>query len=458
MSRAVSTVSPAIAACVFGLVGCASSRLDARLAAAREAIRAEPAPIARSPEDEARPPWDDPVSWGAVTAAVLARSPRIEAMRAAWRAAIERAPQVSASPDPTLEIGIAPLSLPTGRGQRVSWRQPLAWGATLDARAEAALFEAEALGHDRRAMQRELVAMAHEALVELGAAVELRALYRAHHELVDTLRRGALARMSTGRGAPEDVVRAEAELVMVDLRLHEVDRMERVASARLNALVHRDVEAPIGRVLLPSALPPSPPELARLLDEARLGRPELQAAAARVKARLRDETAADTMGRAMFGLGAELSTMSDDAMMWPMLMVMIELPLARDKRAAMRDEARAMAAMARAEEDATRDDVASEVATRRAALVAALASHETLERTLLPLLVQRQDLVLAGYGSNRADFDAVVMAASALLDARIERLAWRREAHMAAIALERALGRLVAASPAPPARSGEAPP
>ncbi|MCC6622898.1 MAG: TolC family protein [Deltaproteobacteria bacterium] len=446
MTRARAMVVGALAL----VAACASARVEERLGEEREAAGPLTDPVASPADVTPEPTWGDPVSWGAVTAEVLAKNPRVEAMRSAWRAMLERVPQVTASPDPTLELGIAPLSLPTGMGQRLSFRQPLAWGGQLDRRAEVVFAEADALRHDREAMQRELVAMAHEALIDLGVASELRALYLAHHELVDTLRRGALARVATGRGQPEDAVRAEGELVMIELRLHEVDRMERVARARVNALVHRAIEAPIGTVILPAALPPAPPALDDLLAEARAGRPELAAAASRVRARMADGAVADSMGWPMLGVGAELSTMSEDAMMWPMLMFMIELPLASGRRAAMRDEARAMAAMARAEAAALADEIGAEVASRRASLEAALASHDTIERTLLPLLVQRQELTLAGYAANRADFDAVVMATDALLDARLERVMWRRDAHMAAVALERALGRLVAQPAAAP--------
>lgn len=429
---------------------CVSGSLERRLEEARQDAgplpEAPPAPSVDVPGLEA----GASVSWSTLTRAVLDRNPRLESMRAAWRAMLERTPQVVASPDPSLELGLAPLALPTGRGQRIAWRQPLAWATTLDARGEVVLAEAEALAKDREAMARMLVAAAHESMVELGAVARLRILYHAHHQLMDTLRRGVLAMVAAGRGMPEDAVMAEAEILMAERELVDLGRMEATARARLNALLHRPPDAVLGLVTLPEALPPAPPPLSELVAEARRARPELAAEAARVRARQAELAVADTMGRPMFGIGAELSTMGDDWMMWPMLMVMIELPLATGKRDAMRDEARAMIAMQRWEAEAVAVDIEAEVATRRAELEAALAALARTTDALIPTLERRLELVQASYAAARQDFDKVMLAANALLTARLEQVAYQRDAHLAAIGLEVALGRLVGRSPQSP--------
>lgn len=425
---------------------CVSGGIERHLEEARQDAgplpEAPPAPSIDVPGLEA----GASVSWSALTREVIARNPRLESMRAAWRAMLERTPQVVASPDPSLELGLAPLALPTGRGQRIAWRQPLAWATTLDARGEVVLAEAEALAKDREAMARMLVAAAHESMVELGAVARLRTLYHAHHQLMDTLRRGVLAMVAAGRGMPEDAVMAEAEILMAERELVDLGRMEATARARLNALLHRPPDAVLGLVALPEALPPAPPPLSELVAEARRARPELAAEAARVRAREAELAVADTMGRPMFGIGAELSTMGDDWMMWPMLMVMIELPLATGKRDAMRDEARAMIAMQRWEAEAVAVDIEAEVATRRAELEAALAALSRTTDALVPTLERRLELVQASYAAARQDFDKVMLAANALLSARLEQVAYERDAHLAAIGLEVALGRLVGRS------------
>ncbi len=385
-----------------------------------------------------------PLTVEQVTTAVVTNNRRIEAMRDTLRAMVHMGPQVMSMPDPTLEVGIAPLVVHTGRGQRVSYRQPLPWPGTLGARGRVALEDALAMEQDLETMQRMLVAMAHMSYWELGAIAELCALWHEHHQLVETLRQGLLGRFSAGRSRPQDVMRAEAELIMADQQILVVDRMERQAQARLNVLMHRPPEAPLGTATWPASVPPAPPELATLHAHAKTNRPELAAAEARVRSRAAAIESTERMNKPMLGFGVEVSTMADDWMMWPMLMFMVELPLATTRRDAMEDEARARHRQEQHTRDALERELEGEVSERHADLVEALASHLTITTRLLPALDQRLAFSVAAYGAGQEDFDAVIMAATALTEARLERVETKLRALSAATQLDLAIGRLTA--------------
>ncbi len=387
----------------------------------------------------ALPPSLDPK---VVTRAVLLRHPRLGEMQATARAMLAQFPVVTASPNPSVEVGIGPLSLPTGRGQRLSLRQPFSWTGRLEARGASVLAEVEAMVQDREAMAQMLVASAHEALVELAVSGRMRAIFSEHHQLMETWRRAVLARVSAGQGKPEDAVMAESEVVMADRELIRLDAMATRARAMLAVLMHESLrdktwEAELG------ALPPRPPDLSVLISEAHAKRPELMAASARIAAREEDEKVAASMGKPMVSVGVEVSTMAEDPMMWPMLMVMVEFPWSSSRRQAMQDEARAMTEASRFSKLAKADEIESEVALRRSMLEAALDGLKITRESLRPTLVRRLELVRASFASGRGEFEDVITAQKALLEADIEGLELEREAHMAAIGLEFALGRLV---------------
>lgn len=437
---------PSLVVFVSALAACASAvppEYAAQLARLEAPTGATPEPMTEpgataSPDTVSFDP-SAPLPLAAVTHEVLAKNPRLDAMRHTWRAMLAMAPQVSAMPDPTLEVGLAPLAIHTGRGQRLSFRQTLPWPGSRGARAMASLTEASAMEHDLLAMKRELVAMAHMSYWELAAAPLLRALWHKHHALIETLRAATLGRIQANKARPQDAVRAESELVMAEQMLIEVDRMERVAMARLNTAMRREPDAPLGIASLPDALPPSPPPLAELTAT----RAELDAALVRIKARESQVVAVEKMNRPMLGWGVELSTMGDDWMMWPMLMVMVELPLASERRDAMLDEAKANVRVAKSTAEALESELRGEVAERRAELALALARHDNFSRLLVPTLERRLSLLIASYGAGQDDFDAVMMAATALNDARVGELEARVRAFVAATGLELALGRLV---------------
>jgi len=439
-----------LAVIVMLSAACASTRDDnawrALEARSETALRADPETRASPVAGDSQPVG--PLTVDQITTAVVTNNRRIEAMRYALRAMVHMGPQQMSMPDPTLEVGLAPLVVHTGRGQRVSFRQPLPWPGTLGARGKVALEDALAMEHDLETMQRMLVAMAHMSFWELGAIAELRALWHEHHQLVETLRKGLVGRFSAGRARPQDVMRAEAELIMADQQILQVDRMERQAQSRLKVLMHRPPEAPLGQATWPDTVPPAPPDLATLHAHAKAKRPELAAAEARVRARAAAIESTERMNKPMLGLGVEVSTMADDWMMWPMLMFMVELPLATTRRDAMEDEARARHRQEQYTRDALERELEGEVSERHADLVEALASHQTLTTRLMPALDQRLAFSVAAYGAGQEDFDAVLMAAATLTEARLERVETKLRALSAATQLDLAIGRLTAgASP-----------
>lgn len=422
------------------VAGCAASlpegfrALDGRSGAA----------LAPAAEVDAPPATHDlaaaDLSLTAVTAEVLAKNQRLVAMRHTLRAMVAMVPQAAATPDPTLELGTAPLAIPTGRGQRLAFRQGFPWPGTLAAKASVALADAQAMEHDVEAMAQAMVAMAHMAYWELAAVAPTRALWHEHHTLIETLRKATLGQLQAGRARPRDVVTAEGELVMAEQMLLDVDRMDKVARARLNTAMQRLPNAPLGNIALPG-LPPAPPPLDALLAQVE-ARAEVKAARARVEARDKGVTAAERMNAPMLGWGVEVSTMGEDWMMWPMLMVMIELPLATARRDAMVDEARARVRSARAEVDALTIELMREVAERHAELEEARARYASYETLVVPTIERRLQSTTASYGTGQDDFDAVMMAATALNQARLGRLTARVDALVAATRLELALGRV----------------
>jgi outer membrane protein TolC len=433
-----------------GASGCASAEsvaLDRELAAlardrglAGEPVRAGPG---EGSEDDTGKGLDGEVDARRAVALVLARNPRLDAMRAAWAAMQAEVTVARALPEPTLEVGISPLSLPSGRGQKVGLSWPLSWPGLVDARGRAALGAAVAGGHEVAALRIELGKMAAELVWEVGLAQAVEGLWHEHHRVLETLRQGALARFSTGRGAPEDAVRADAELAMAERDVMEARRMGEIAKGQLNALMHRAPDAPLVVAPLPTALPPSPPELAVALEMARARRPELSAARARVDGLLAGVQAAEKETRPMMAIGVEVSTMPDDAMMWPMLTFMVGLPLDGARRDAEVEAAKARVDAARGEARALEDSVAGEVARWRSELVLALELLGVTDGALVPARLKTLDLAMAGYAAGRKDFELVVMAASELLEARIGRVRLVAQAYAAATRLEAALGAAV---------------
>ncbi|MBA2542365.1 MAG: TolC family protein, partial [Deltaproteobacteria bacterium] len=274
--------------------------------------------------------------------AVLTRNPDIEAARAGWRRALSRVPQVTALDDPMVSYGLAPLSI-TGDapfGHRIAIEQKLPITNRRGLAGEVALAEAEAMRDDIDAVRLRLAAMASTMFDDYYVADRALEVDAHHRGLLEQMRESAIAQYTAGRAAQQDPLQADVELAMIDRErlMHETER--KVVIAGLNGLLHRDPGA---------ALPPAPKLLAivpdnkleasALTETALRERPELRGQDARIRRGASSRRLADRGAWPDVGVMASYDSMWDLPEHRWMVGVSVDVPLARGRRAAARDEA-----------------------------------------------------------------------------------------------------------------------
>lgn len=219
-----------------------------------------------------------------LAAEVLERNPGVRAARAQARAAVLRAPQVRALPDPVAGV-TAFLATPETRTgpQRfsVGLSQGLPWFGKLDLKEKAALLAAAALESDVEAKRLRLVTETRRFYYELAflrrhreIRQELRGHLTAHEEI-------ARARYASGVGSGQGVIKLQAEITKVDNELLSIDARRAALAAQINALRDRPAAEPLPLQQLieteAAAL-----ELESLIRTAFESRPELEGADARI--------------------------------------------------------------------------------------------------------------------------------------------------------------------------------
>lgn len=218
---------------------------------------------------------------------VLERNPGVAAAAARARAALQRAPQVKALPDPVASL-TAFLETPETRTgpQRLSAGifQGLPWFGKLALKEQAALYAAAALEAEVEAKRLMLVTETRRLYYELSFLDRYKEItdeFRIHllqHEEI------ARVRYSTGVGTGQGVVKLQAEITRVENELLGIETRRVSLVAQLNALRDRAARA---------QLPGEPRDLLReiaeihldpgtLFETALISRPEVAAADARI--------------------------------------------------------------------------------------------------------------------------------------------------------------------------------
>lgn len=432
-----------------GLAGCAWSDAARRRSmldeladhgaeAARDAERAEDA--LRSERLERR----------ALVDAVLARNPRIEAARAAWRAALERQPQEVALPDPMVEYELAPLSIGSqnvdfGQTVRVSQRFP--FPGRLELRSAVAIAEAAAEREQVVAVRLELALMAALLYDELFVTERAIEVNEQHRLLLEQVERAALAAYTAGSASQQDPIQARLERAQVARDRIALEERRGTLLAQINGLLHRRPDA---------ALPPTPaaaptgdvevPSTEALVRIAVGQRPELRVIEERIEARRAARALAEHRYFPDFGVMASYNSMWAMFEHQFMVGVTIEVPLQLDARAGAVSEAEARIAEQEALRESELDEVRVQVETARQELLAAQRTLALYRDALLPLSRQQIEAARAGYQAGRGTFQGVIDAERSLREIELGWFVAQARWRQASARLQRATGVIPASS------------
>ena len=371
------------------------------------------------------------------------------------RAAVGRSPSVRAAleaksrlPPPTAMVQIwqVPLAKPYAVGDaqmamlglEQEFPAPGARGEREAAKADLAR-EGDAMAADRaRLVARD----AEHAFADYAEATTRHRIHLAHSDVDARMLRVAQARQSTG-GSVVEIARIEAELARSQADVATDEARQEAARVRINALLGRDLAAPLGP---PLEGPPEVPawDAATLVAKARAARPELKGARAAQDAEARELAAAEREAAWPSFKIAGLYF----APVGPMpahgygVNASMTLPWLWGAASARRDVEREKLEAAGSEVEAQRLAVDVDVATAAATTKSAARRLAILTTRAKPAAQRAYDVAWDGYESGRADLGGALVAERAVVDIDLELV-------MARATLEHALADLDAAAGEP---------
>jgi outer membrane protein TolC len=379
-----------------------------------------------------------------VVAIAVQRNPSIAAMQSAWRAASERYPQVVSLDDPVLMSMIAPASLNSSLVDPafiVGGSQKLPWFGKRAARGKVAQAEANAAFQDSETTRLEVAETARLAFYDYYLAERELELNAQNLRQMTQFRDTARTRFETNQTTQQDLLQADVALSEVSRRHLELERMQRVAQARLNTLFLRLPETPLPPppATLPdaSALPPA----ADLRGMAVVSRPDLAAIAARIRA----EEAAVAVAAKEFYPDVEVygrydSFWQPSATQSPLRAqtgVNVNVPIYRRKRYAALNEASYRVSQRRAEYQQRLSDIHFEVQSGYEQVEQARLAVELYDQKFLPAAERNVSAARSSYDVGRLQFSDLIQAQQQLVTLREKREEALADYHRRRAELER---------------------
>lgn len=413
------------------------------------------------PEPPVGPPLDsiNELSLERFIAEVQAVHPSLEAMYAAWQAASAKYPQVISLDDPMFGATFAPASFGSRdveSAYAIEASQKIPWHGKRALRGVAASWEADSASRDVETTRQKLAEAAELAFWDYYVTRQQLELNEQNNDILKAFRENAVSRYEGNLVTQQDVLQADVELANLEQRRIELERMDRVASGRINVLLRRKPTEP---------LPPPPKSLVRAIELPNIDgllalaieqRPDIAAVAARTQA----EQAKVALACKQYYPDAEVfgrydkfwqptSTQSD---LQGQVGARINVPIYRARLNAAVCEAMQQLAKARAEYDQLVLEVQSDVQStfeqvRESQLTVALYSQK-----LLPASEQNVGVARANYDTSKITFLELAISQRQLIEARERQLQAQVELQRRIATLRRVAGGSLpdAPSPVPP--------
>jgi len=310
-----------------------------------------------------------------------------------------------------------------------------------DARAAVAEKDVALAGADVAIRARQIINEIKQAYSALFIARKATEVHLASVDVLNEIADAAPAKYSSGRGSQQDLLKPVVELSKLhsDVIMH--DQEAGLAIARLNVLLNRAPETPIGPLNEPreEALLPASADLQRLAIE---HQPELQRARLEIDRAESELTSAKLERKPDFNVqaGYQLMPNETDGILAKVGITWPNAPWSRTRINAKIAEQSAAVTAATGRERAMENKVRLAVQEAYVRAKAAQARAALLRTTILPQSSQAFDASRAAYQADRADFAAVLDAERALLDSRLEYFKALADFTQAMADLERAVG------------------
>jgi len=394
---------------------------------------------------------DAPVSLaapGATLEEVLAiarrLSPELAARALDTEAAQARVEIAGSLTDPTLRLTSDEIDRTSGPRQNkmfftVEQEFPL-WGKRDLKRAQAGA-EVARTQADARMTEAELAEKVKVAFAQYYQADQAIRTTEDLHRVVHDIANVARDRYAQGRGSQPEIYKTEVEIIRLSTELVRLEAKRRGATARLNALLARPIDAPLARPVKLRALPPEAALTpTALMERARAGNPTLAGGDAQISAAAAGKQLADKNWYPDVTLKAGAIDRTGNGPNGYLAEIGLRVPLQWGLHEAQQREAAAQVGAAQARRQALELQIQSELGEFVADLSGSRRTGDLIRTQLLP---QSQALLrsgIAGYGLGRAELVDVLRAEHDLADQRIELRSAEFDQQRQLAAIERLMG------------------
>jgi outer membrane protein, heavy metal efflux system len=346
---------------------------------------------------------------------VAQNNPEVKAAYSEFEAAMQKSPQVSSLPDPSLTMSAFGRMIETrigGQEARFSFMQMFPWFGTLAAKENAANLMAEASFQKYVDTKNEVFLNIKKMYAELYELNQMIQLEEKNLQILDTYRDLSLSKFKSGKGAMVDVVRIDIKRSESSTNIQLLKDQNQPLQIGFNSMLNRDINEIIN---IPDFLPVDDIEISMNRDSLFATNPKLLQLEKQKASYEAQQIIAKKEGYPMIGLGVDYSIISkrnvpdlemngQDAIM---PMVTLTLPIFRKKYKAAQKEAALMVQATTYEKQAVENNLQASYSMANYNLLKAKRLKD-LYKNQLESTNQAIKLLLAAYSNSGTDFEEIL--------------------------------------------------
>ena len=342
-------------------------------------------------------------------------NPKLKSSYAQFEAAMQRAPQVSSLPDPTLTMSAFGKMIETRVGAqeaRFSLTQMFPWFGTLKAKEDASVLMAEAKFQNYLDMRNQLFFEIKSVYAELYAIEETIQLKKENLTILDSYRELSLSRFKSGNAPMVNVIKVDIQREAAITEIELLEEIMKPVETRFNLLLNRKPEIAIQ---IQDTLMFKNDKIIVDLKGLFENHPSITGLEKQKESYEMEQIVAQKEGLPMLGLGIDYSIISKRTDAFPemngqdaiMPMLTVTLPIFRKKYRAAKKEAEFMASSMEQEQEAQKNELQSAYE---------LTLYDLKKAEQLIALYQKQlvssgqasKLLISGFSNSIIDFEEVL--------------------------------------------------
>ena len=342
-------------------------------------------------------------------------NPEVKAAYTEFEAAMQKSPQVSSLPDPSLTMSAFGRMIETrigGQEARFTFMQMFPWFGTLAAKENAANLMAEAAFQKYVDTKNEVFLNVKKMYAEIYELNQMIQLEEKNLQILDTYRELSLSKFKSGKGAMVDVVRIDIKRSESSTNIQLLKDQNQPLQIGFNSMLNRDMNEFIN---IPDFLSVNEIEISIQRDSLFATNPKLLRLEKQKASYEAQQIIAKKEGYPMIGLGVDYSIISkrdvpdlemngQDAIM---PMVTLTLPIFRKKHKAAQKEAELMVQATTYEKQAVENNLQASYSMANYNLLKAKRLKD-LYKNQLESTNQAIKLLLAAYSNSGTDFEEIL--------------------------------------------------